>query len=319
MSIFENLTSPEKREKFLLLIAGLLLAFVVGPIGYYYYKADSKKLDAKRTELRKKLDKLEKETKNAAEIKERIENLTVISLPSNADAAQSVYQNWLIEQAKSSGLRETSVAQGSTSSVKDFFTKHSMTLRGRASLAQLATFLGRFQQTDHLQLIRSVSIRPISESQELDVSIKVESLALKQAEPSATLTMNAKPDALAFDTDKMRQEIVKRALFSAYVSPRPVTDRPRSVPESGPRPVPQLDLAPYTYVRAATEVNGKWQAWFHVRTEDKEYRLYEGQSFLLGGNLTCLVKKIEFDRVVIEAARQLFTIRVGRSFLEYED
>ena len=315
MNIFEHLKSPEKREKFLLVLTGLLLVFVIGPVGYYYYGADAKKLKIQRTKLGEQLETLEKETRNAAEIKERLEKLTAISLPSNADVAQSAYQNWLLDQARASGLRETRVDQGSMSTVKDFYSRYTMTLRGRASLAQLATFLGRFQRTDHLQLIRSVSISPLRESQEMDVTIKVESLVLKQAKPSTSLTMNDKPDALSADAErKMRQTIVDRALFSAYVPP--TLQRTANVP---PTPPPSFGHAPYTYVTAVVEVDGKLQAWFDVRTEAKKYRLFEGQSFRLGGTLTCLVKRIDFDKVVIEAARDLFTIRVGKSFIEYED
>jgi len=311
MNIFENPGSPEKREKLLLVVAGLLLVFFIGPVGYYYYGADSKKLNAQRAGLSKEVDKLEKETKNAAEIKERLEKLAAISLPSNNDIAQSAYQNWLIDQAKTGGLREIKIDPGTPSSTKDFYTKYTFTLHGRASLAQLATFLGRFQRTDHLQLIRSVSIRPLKESQEMDVSIKVESLALKQAKSSTTLTMNDKPDVLSTDAErKMRQAIIDRALFSTYVPP--------PLP-SGNRERPSFDHAPYTYVTAVVEVDGKLQAWFDVRTEAKKYRLFEGQSFRLGGTLTCLVKQIDFDKVVIEAARELFTIRIGKSFVEYED
>ena len=316
MNLFTNLSSPEKREKLLLVVAGFLLFVVIIPLAYTYYWQDTKKLRNQRTQLTTELKKLTDETKNAAEIKSRLEKLTAISLPSNNDVAQSAYQNWLLAQAKDSGLREVKIDQGSVSPFKDFYKKYTMTLNGKASLPQLATFLERFQRTDHLQLIRSVSIRPLKESQEMDVSIKVESLALKQAKAATTLTMNDKSDALPKETAKtMGQTIINRALFSAYVPPRP----PGSGDLPPPPKPPSFEHAPYCYVTAVVEVDGKLQAWFDVRTEAKKYQLYEGQMFLLGGTLSCQVKKIDFDRVVIEADRQLFTIKVGKAFTDYED
>ena len=321
MSIFANLSSPEKREKFLLVVAGLLLVFVIGPIVYGYYWTDMKKLRNQRAQLITSLEKLEKETQNAVEIKKRLEALTAISLPSNDSVAQSAYQNWLLDQARGGGLREIKIDQGSIAPYKDYYKKFTVTLHGRASLEQLATFLERFQRTDHLQLIRSISIRPLKESREMDVSIKVESIALRQAKPSTALAMRDNPNALGPETEKkMRKTITDRALFSAYVPPAP--SRPAGPP---PSPPPSgFAHSPYCFVEAIVEVDGKPQVWFNVRTEGKQYRLYEGEMFRLDG-VRCIVKKIEFDRVVIEArvkadvAGDLYTIKAGKAFAEYED
>ena len=319
MNLSEYLSSTEKREKVLLIAAGLLLVFVIGPLAYGYYWQDMKRLQANRTRLIDNLKKLENDTQNAAEIKERLEKLTAISLPSNNDVAQSAYQNWLLGLAQTSGLREVKIDRGSAASVKDFYVRYTMTLNGRASLEQLATFLRRFQRTDHLQLIRTVSIRPLRESREMDVSIKVESLALRQAKPSMTLAMSEKADALPAETERrMLRTIVDRALFSAYIPPSP----PRP---ADPPPPPQSEFAhsPYCFVEAIVEVNGKPQVWFNVRTEGKQYRLHEGEMFRLDG-VRCIVRKIEFDRVVIEAriqadvAGDLYTIKAGKAFAEYE-
>ena len=314
MNFFENLSSPEKREKVLLVVAGIILFFVIGPAAYYYYGADSAKLNAQRNKLLADLKKLEDDTKNAVEIKRRLEKLTTISLPSNDSVAQSAYQNWLLDQAKTSGLREIKTDQGSISPFKDYYKKFTLTLNGRASLEQLATFLERFQRTDHLQLIRSISIRPLKESRDMDVAIKVESLALKQAKAATTLAMNDRTDALSPDAQKaIRKTIVDRALFSAYVPPTP----PRNDSPLPPPPRNEFEHNPYCYVTAIVEVNGKPQVWVDVRTEAKKYRLYEGEMFRLDG-IRCFIKKIEFDRVVVEAGSELLTIKVGKAFAEYE-
>ena len=151
----------------------------------------------------------------------------------------------------------------------------------------------------------------------MDVSIKVESLGLKQAKPSTTLVMSEKAEALSAEAERrMRRAITERAIFSAYVPPQP---QQRAVPPPPPPSPPGFDHSPYCFVEAILEVDGQPQAWFNIRTEGKMYQLYEGQNFRLGGAVTCTVKKIEFDRVTIEAAGDLFTIRAGKSFAEYED
>ncbi len=65
------------------------------------------------------------------------------------------------------------------------------------------------------------------------------------------------------------------------------------------------------------EVDDKPQVWIDIRTEGKKYKLFEGEMFRLG-EVRCSVKKIEFDRVQVEAAGGLYTIKVGNSFAEYE-
>ncbi len=313
MSFVENLSSPEKREKFLLVVAGILLFLVIVPTVYVYFGAESAKLSAQRSKLRTDLEKLEKETQNADEINKRLEKLASISLPPNESVAQSVYRNWLLDQASASGLREIKIDQGAISPFKEFYKKYTISLHARASLEQLATFLGRFQRTDHLQLIRSVSIRPLKESREMDVSLKVEALALRQAKPATTLTMRDKSNALSMEAErKMLKTIVDRALFSTYVPPS-------AQPQHADAPPPKVDFdqSPYCFVTAVVEVNDKPQVWVDLRTEAKKFKLYEGEMFRLDG-VRCFVRKIDYDKVEFEAAGGRYTIKVGKSFAEYE-
>ncbi len=303
---------PEKREKVLVAIAGILFAVMILPILYYLFWGDTAKMRLQRNRLRTEVEKLENDTANAVNLKKRIDKLTAISLPSGDYVAQSFYQNWLYDQASASELREIKIDQGSISPMKDYYKKYTNTLHCRGSLEQFAKFLELFQRVDHLHLVRKIAVRPLKESREMDISVTVESIALRQAKAAKTSPMNEKSNTVASKSEKeMLRNIVDRAIFSSYVPP---TQHHAETPS--PKRA-SFDQSPYCYVTGIVEVNGKPQAWIDIRTESKKYFLSEGEMFRLDG-VRCTIDKIDFDnqKVLVKAAGELFTIKVGRSFAE---
>lgn len=315
-----DISTPKKRERFLLIVAGILFVVIIIPVMYQLFGANTTRLRAERIRLKESIEKLENDVRQKDRIKKRLDELTEQSLPPGDALAQSLYQNWLIKTAEDVGLQGNQVAPGSVTPMKDHYRKFTMTLNSRGNLKQISEFLRVFHKTDYLHLVRKVTPRMTRNWDQMDVSITVEALTLPQAKTSQRLR-NIPARAIAI-TDTERQtlrDITQRNLFVAW-SPPP-TPGPKDKEDDEPIIVAPnvFDHSPYCYIGSILEVDGKPQVWIDVRTEGKQFKLYEGDMFRLGG-VRCFIKKIDFDnrKVDVEAAGGMYTIKSGNSFVEYE-
>ncbi|MDR2438684.1 MAG: hypothetical protein LBE12_04845 [Planctomycetaceae bacterium] len=318
MNLFD-ISSPQKRERFLLIAAGAVFLIIMVPIFHRIFITEILSLRKTRNQYKTEIEKYENDIKHKTEIKNRLDHFITRSLPSKDDFAKSLYQNYLMDLAGETGIRESRIDPGSVAVAKTqsktHYNKYTFTLHGKGSLDKVAEFLRRFYKADYLHLVRKVSPRPIKNSQEMDVSITIEALSLPQARSNRTLPKIDDLQLAVTDNDKtMLKRIMERSLFSAFV---PARTQPEPRVREEIRPPNRFDQSPYCYVIAVVEVNGKPQVWIDLRTEGKKFRLYEGEMFQLG-NVRCFVRKIEFDRVQFEASGGFYTIKTGKSFAEYE-
>jgi len=121
-------------------------------------------------------------------------------------------------------------------------------------------------------------------------------------------------DAPITDEEKqMLTTITERKILWEYTPPPPPP------PVDTVPPPPRFDHAPYCYVTAILESDGKPQCWINSRTKGEQYCLFEGESFRLG-TVPSIVKKIEVkaNRIQVAAAGSVFAVRVGKHFDEYD-
>ncbi|MDR2345769.1 MAG: hypothetical protein LBE18_06855 [Planctomycetaceae bacterium] len=315
MNSFFDISTQEKRERFLLIAVGIMLFFVVVPFCYSYFSTSISRLNEQKNKLDNDIKKLETEVKDEKHIKERLTELGQQSLP-QGELAKSQYQNWLSDTAGSAGLRERKIDSGTEGTIKDFYKKYTFKLTCKGTLEQVAEFLRRFHKTNYLHLIRKISPTPSKNSNLMDIVITIEAVSVTKAQIGRTLRVFDK-ELLKITPDEkiILDEIKTRNLFTAYTPPRPVL--PPVQPPPPPQRPPQLYQAPYCFVGTIVESEGKKQVWIDHRVTGKQYRLYEGESFRLEG-VDCLIEKIDFDRIHVEADKQKFTIRSGKSFADYD-
>lgn len=311
MSGLFDVSTPQKRERFLLIVGAVMFLVFVIVVFNFLFGGDVTKQRRLRNQLRADIEKLETDIQQKDMIKRRLTELTNQSLPPDA---QSVYQNWLLDTAYEAGLQERRVDTGSVSSMKDHYKKYTFTLHGRGTLEQISEFLRVFNKTEYLHLVRRVAPRSIKNSNEMDVSITVEALTLPKSRPSRSLRSMPNEKLSITDTEKeMLKEITSRNLFAPYSPPRPDGPKPETSSKQD-----DFDHSPYCFVIASiVDKEGKPQVWVNLRTEGKLYKLHEGDMFRLGG-VRCFVRKIGEKQVTFEAAGGFYTIKVGKSFAEYE-
>jgi len=316
MFSFLNASTPQKREQLLLIAGGLMFIIVAAVMFNYLFGNEVLHLRTQRNKQREDIEKFEAIADQKDAVKKGLTELTARSLPPEDSLAQSLYQNWLIDAAYRAGLRNNRVDSGAASPFKDLYKKYTFTLHGRGTLGQIAEFLRYFDQTDYLHLIRKVSPRTIKNSNELDISITVEALALPQAQRTRSLRKISEDKLKITDEEKtVLNTITSRNLFAAWSPPQPPGPLVQRT-EEGKRD--EFDHAPYCYVIASVVgQDNKPQVWVNIRSEGKIYKLFEGEMFRLGG-VRCYVRKIEEKKVTFEAAGGMYTVKVGHSLTEYE-
>jgi hypothetical protein len=294
-----------RREKILASVTGSLLA--VGTIWFLVFSDDARPteiLEADRNTKNEEIEKKKKILTDAKRDEKRYAEWRRRALPTDVVLARSLYQNWLRRLAEQSKIKQLDLkpkefqAKREPGTKKDLYTQISFTLHGRASLADLTTFLHAFYKAGHLHQIRLLEIKPVEEGRELDVSMTIEALSLPNADRSSDLSEESGHGLLLAEL-KDYSETIEHRNFFAKVAPKEVEKK--------------ADPLQSVYVTGFTQVDGAWKVWLFDRTTSKKWILREGESFDIG-DVHGVVKSIdETHRVSFEIGGQTRLLRNGEN------
>jgi len=323
-----------KREKQLLLIAGVLASLVLVPLLYSLYGGTSARVFQQRKVLREEVQKLEQAVEKKVEIQKKLADYVNQSLPQGA-LIREKYSTLISDLAKQAGfqnLKLSSSSSGASTGVasrtsrSSGYQTFSYKLTGTASLEQLTTLLREFYGVELLHLIRSLSIRPLDQSNRMEISMDIEAIVLDSARRQSTIPWLSNPDEGFQQTlaDRVRQ-VNERALFSVYRPP--AQPRPPDPPPPDPKPV-LFTEAMHTIVSFISDVNGFYEVQIDRRLKGDKLRLRVGDRITVDGT-DCIVREIRFDRITIgivdeedgadPAEEMLLTIRLGKSFNDFDE
>jgi len=119
---------------------------------------------------------------NVQQVLQQLARYESQSLPGDWEVARSLYRAWLLELVDDVKLANPTVASGPARKER-YHTLPSFSVRGHGTLEQLKIFLFAFYQTDLLHQIRSLSIRPPAQGNQLDLSMSIEALVLDHIAP----------------------------------------------------------------------------------------------------------------------------------------
>jgi len=316
-----DLSNPQKRERFLVFIAGVTLCVIVMVIVPAQYR-ETIRLQNERDKVQKNIDDRERLVKNKDKIRSRLaamENqaLTSLSLALENESV-SKYQNWLRDMVTAVGFRDVKDGgtPASSGTVKGGYKKHVFSVTGDGRLDQIAEFLCRFHHTQYLHQILSFSPQPVQNQPEIfRVTFRVEALSLPQVKSVNVPNIEEMP-AMTDDDNHTLAAIRDRAILSPYTPPRP--------PVAAPPPPEPFDDVAFCFLTGIVEADGRPQCWIDYRTTGRKYYFFEEGSFMLQG-LRCTIKKIEIDNqrilVSVNIGDELRTgyIRLGKNFEDFEE
>jgi hypothetical protein len=133
--------------------------------------------------------------------------------------AISLYSAWLYELLGRAGLADAKVGAMPGIPHGDVYTRFTFQVRGRGSLEQLSRFLYDFYSVDHLHRIGTLMLKPITESEDVDIQFSIDALSLPNSPNMDELTRKA-ADRLAYEElEEYTRVIVRRSSFSPYTEP----------------------------------------------------------------------------------------------------
>lgn len=280
----------ERRKRILLLVLGLMLVAYSGEWLWSWATGPFQALRQKQQSLEKDIEKHRLALAQARRAAKEMAVWRRRSLPADPQVARSVYQAWLLQIVKRSGL--TGPAVDSTQPApRGGYSAITFTLQARGSLDEWVRWLHEFYRAGHLHQIRSMALTPVGNKGLLDVAVSIETLALDDAELA----------------DRLGEEPSDRLAFATLADYRPILDR-NLFGGSSPDPVDQ------TYLTAIQHVNGIPEAWFTLRAQVEPDRsvvkLQLGQRLSVGP-FSGTVVEISRDDVILESADERWLLAIG--------
>ncbi len=283
------------REKILAVAIGAIVVLYGG--NWLYQSNYVEPLNARSSEidrLRGSIAQRELDVARFRKANVQLKRWQTQSLPSDPEIARSLYQAWLVGLVGKAGFMAPNVDSSEPVSRKDLYTSLRFSARGRGTPEQLTQFLFDFYRADHLHHIESLSLTPVSRSDELDIALSIEALSLPDGERKDQLSTRVS-DRLASEQLAEYRVIVDRNLFGIGGG--------------------AFDAADFAYLTAITEVNGEPEAWFTLRASGELLKLRNGQAFRIGA-LAGSVIEISDSDVVLDCQDERWLVGVGESLMQ---
>ncbi|NLX95643.1 MAG: hypothetical protein GXY83_05655 [Rhodopirellula sp.] len=261
----------KKRERYLAIATAVLLVLAAGRMALSTWTGPADGKEALRGELKREIERKEKQIDRGREAEARLEQWRRQSLPSDREAARSLYQNWLLASATSVGFDGTKVEATLGRQRGDVFHALRFNLQAQATLEELTHFLHKFYSAAFLHQILSLGLLPSDDGKKLNVQLSMEALSLTTADRGDRLPEKPSQPLLAADASDYAKKIAGRNIFAPYRKPDP--------PPADP---PPFDVARYVYLTAVVTVGDKPQAWIVNRISGNCLKLREGDEFKAG-------------------------------------
>jgi hypothetical protein len=230
------------------------------------------------------------------------------SLPTDREQAQSLYRVWLETELKKAGLSVQEFQPQQRLTPAAGYSAIGYTINARGPLKSVTNFLHAYYRSNLLQQITRLQLRPDTNPQQLNVSLQTEALVLpgtpNEALPEGVAERTAKPAATDYATS-----IGGRNVFTVYRPPRP--DPPPRVARDTPPP-PKFDDAKFAFFTATIQVDGRYQAWIHIRTTNETLRLFEGDAVKVGA-FDGKIVSIEPRSIVVKSGDEELRVQLGQS------
>ncbi|MFI4876703.1 MAG: putative Ig domain-containing protein [Blastopirellula sp. JB062] len=191
-----------QREKILVSLVGLLAVCGVLYLGYGRYASAYDQRQNQLDSLRRQISDEEFVEIQALQAAQRLATYRDHSLPEEYRASQSLYSHWLHEKVGEVGFEEVVIKPLSGKKV-GMHAEYAFSIRARAPLARVTQFCYEFYAFDILHKIKSLVLRPLPDSENLEVAMTVEALGIEGV------------DQLV-EADKMRRKALAKGELTDY-------------------------------------------------------------------------------------------------------
>lgn len=237
----------------------------------------------------------------AQKLGKRLDDYALRALPYDTSLARSVYQEWLLDLVEKHQFKSTAVdaAQPIPVEVRSrtkkgkrnrIGAKIGYSVRGQASLVNLAALLQDFRDAGYLHKIRSLSLNPIGNEGRLDVNLAIEVLSL-DASPNKDqlndLELVQDQSQPAVDNS----DLVRRNLFAKGFA----------------KALNDIELKAITFNRS-----GQAEAWFTVDRTGSVKTITAGNQIPIALHDIAVVEVLA-DKVLVRVNQDPHWIKLGQS------
>ena len=187
------------------LLAFLVFRYYSGAVNDRLNLLSTKDLELQREQL---------QVKAVVSATKKLRDYESRSLPPQAALSRSLYQHWLLTKAHEAGFHDQVITPSTQRTVPDIYTQLTFTVNGKARYEQVVKFLDDIYRVDLLHRVSKLSLKPVKDSKELDVSITLDAVSVKTA-PEAQELLDRPSKRLKLDSpEKYQLAIVGRNIFA---------------------------------------------------------------------------------------------------------
>lgn len=170
-----------QRERILVSLVGLLVVFGVFYLGYGRYAAAYDQRAKQLEALQRQIDQEEFTEIQAILAAQRLATYREHCLPEDYRVSQSAYSNWLHEKVGEVGFEDVIIKPLSGKKV-GMHSEYAFSIRAKAPLARVTQFCYEFYAFDVLHKVKSIVLRPLQGSENLEVALTVEAIGINGVE-----------------------------------------------------------------------------------------------------------------------------------------
>jgi hypothetical protein len=169
------------RERLLGVVMGALLVLVVVALTYRWVRGTLNGRQQRELDLQKQIAQKQRTVRFGQPVTDRMQVYEHRSLPSDTQAAGTLYQTWLLQSVTEVDLDEANVNAVGSHNKEGVYHQFGFTISGRGDLRQLIRFLHKFYSVDYLHRIQRLNLKRIPDSRRLDLAFSVDALSLPTA------------------------------------------------------------------------------------------------------------------------------------------
>lgn len=312
--------NPRER-RLLTLVLTVLGAYAAYGLLQWFVLEPMRARQAQLASLESEINRKRLQQRQVLQAQEQYQEWLKKSLPSDISRAQSLYQEFLLTAVSSAGLSETAVTTMPPSPQGDIMVRLPYTVRGRGSLSELVELLRYFYGVDVLHQIRQLNVRRRDGGDDLDIEMRVEAVALRDAPDALEQPLRPTPESLAalgIDSEMIRL-IRDKNILSPYRPPSPdIASTPATPTEPA---APQLDPAEFVYAVGRVVVGTAVELWIYDRLNNELHRVSEGETFDVAGVRARVVKVTDDGAVLaVSASPAVYRfLRLGSNLRQMEE
>jgi hypothetical protein len=198
-----------------------MLAMVVGSVGvllglwfaWSYVDGQFRTRRTKIATLEDDIVRFKKQAMQGQRARSKLADYEARSLPPNQEMARSLYLNWLLSEMVNAGFAERQAEPKAAQREGDLYVSQPFVVSGKATLPQVIDFLHAFYSVDYLHRVRTMMLKPIKDSKQMDVTLHIDAVSVSNA-PEATALHGRPSQRLALATkDDYYKSILGRNLF----------------------------------------------------------------------------------------------------------